>query len=49
MGQEYWNGAEAAHRRVMMKAAGIRTVISAKSHTSVYLTLIWPDHLDLHI
>lgn len=22
MGQEYWNGAEAAHRRVMMKAAG---------------------------
>ena len=22
MGTEYWNGAEAAHRRVMMKAAG---------------------------
>lgn len=22
MGKEYWNGAEAAHRRVMMKAAG---------------------------
>ena len=22
MGREYWNGAEAAHRRVMMKAAG---------------------------
>lgn len=22
MGKEFWNGAEAAHRRVMMKAAG---------------------------
>ncbi len=22
MAQEYWNGPEAAHRRVMMKAAG---------------------------
>ena len=22
MGYSYWNGAEAAHRRVMMKAAG---------------------------
>ena len=23
MGTEFWNGAEAAHRRVMMKAAGL--------------------------
>ena len=22
MGESYWNGAQAAHRRVMMKAAG---------------------------
>ena len=28
MGTKYWNGAEAAHRRVMMKAAGCEFLFS---------------------
>ena len=36
MGQEYWNGAEAAHRRVMMKAAGYSdSDIRKKPHIGV--------------
>ena len=37
MGTEFWNGAQAAHRRVMMKAAGY----SDKD--------IWRVRRDLHI
>lgn len=32
MGTEFWNGADAAHRRVMMKAAGYSDEIFAENH-----------------
>lgn len=36
MGTEFWNGAEAAHRRVMMKAAGYSdSDIRKKPHIGV--------------
>ena len=41
MGREYWNGAEAAHRRVMMKAAGYLDEDIRKSPTSECPIPIW--------
>ena len=46
MGTEYWNGAEAAHRRVMMKAAGYSDDdIRKKPHIGVP-NLHMQDHRD---
>lgn len=36
MGYSYWNGAEAAHRRVMMKATGSSDEDILRNHTSEY-------------
>ena len=49
MGTEYWNGAEAAHRRVMMKAAGYSDKdIRKKPHIGVPNS-IWQVLRDQHI
>lgn len=48
MGTEYWNGAEAAHRRVMIKQQDIRIRISVRSHISVCLILTWQVSRDQH-
>lgn len=46
MGTEYWNGAEAAHRRVMMKAAGYSDDdIRKKPHIGFQIR-ICQDHRD---
>lgn len=49
MGTEFWNGAQAAHRRVMMKAAGYSDTDIRKSHILAYRIPIWQVRRDLHI
>lgn len=49
MGESFWNGAQAAHRRVMMKAAGYSDEDIRKSHISACQILIWLVRREQHI
>ena len=49
MGYSYWNGAEAAHRRVMMKAAGYSDEDIRKKPHIEYQIPIWQALREQHI
>ena len=49
MGYNYWNGTEAAHRRVMMKAAGYSDEDILRNRISEYRILTWQVLPELRI